>query len=138
MDQSKEQQILKKYKTIAVVGLSTNSEKPAHFVPKYLKEQGYTIIGINPSAKGDILGQKVYASLREIPEKVDIVNIFRPSGEAPGIVVEAIGIGAKVIWMQEGIVHQEAAARAEKAGLEVVMDRCMMKAHRQRQEKLSA
>ncbi|MBI3353015.1 MAG: CoA-binding protein [Nitrospirae bacterium] len=133
MDQSKEQKILQKYKTIAVVGLSTNSEKPAHFVPKYLKEQGYTIIGINPSAKGDILGQKVYSSLREIPEKVDIVNIFRPSGEVPGIVEEAIAIGAKVIWMQEEIIHPEAAARAEKAGLEVVMNRCMMKAHRQSQ-----
>lgn len=133
MDQPKERQILRKYKTIAVVGLSTHSEKPAHFVPKYLKEQGYTIIGINPSAKGDFLGQKIYSNLREIPVKVDIVNIFRPSGEAPGIVEEAIAIGAKVVWMQEGIVHQEAAEQAEKAGLEVVMDRCMMKAHRQSQ-----
>jgi predicted CoA-binding protein len=133
MTQSKEQQILRKYKSIAVVGLSTNSEKPALFVPKYMKEQGYIIIGINPSEKGEILGQKICSSLREIPGKVDIVNIFRPSGEVPGIVEEAIAIGAKVVWMQEGIVHQEAAEEAEKAGLEVVMNRCIMKAHRQNQ-----
>jgi predicted CoA-binding protein len=125
-----EEEILRKYKTIAVVGLSANPEKPAHFVPKYLKEHGYAVIGVNPSAKGEILGQKAYASLKEVPEDIDIVNIFRPSGEAPGIVEEAIAIGAKAVWMQEGIIHPEAAARARKAGLEVVMDRCIMKAHR--------
>ncbi len=120
---------MQKYKSIAVVGLSTNAEKPAQFVPKYLKEQGYTVIGINPSAKGDILGQKIYASLREIPEKVDIVNIFRPSGEVLGIVEEAIGIGAKVIWMQESVIHEAAAERARQAGLEVIMDTCILKEH---------
>ena len=121
--------ILRNYKTIAVVGLSSNPEKPSHFVPRYLKDQGYTIIPVNPTAKGEILGQKVYAHLREIPRKVEIVEIFRPSKDVPPIVEEAIAIGAKVIWMQEGIVNNAAAERARAAGLQVVMDRCMMKVH---------
>lgn len=122
--------ILKTYKTIAVVGLSSNPEKPSHFVPKYLKDQGYTIIPVNPTAKGEILGQKVYAHLREIPRKVEIVEIFRPPQDVPPIVKEAIAIGAKVIWMQEGIVNNAAAERAKAAGLTVIMDKCMMKVHR--------
>jgi hypothetical protein len=123
-------QVMTRYRTIAVVGLSAHAEKPGHFVPKYLKEQGYTIIPVNPAAKGDILGEKVYASLRDIPRKVEIVEIFRPPQEVPGIVEDAIAIGARVVWMQEGIVNNAAAARAKEAGLTVVMDQCMMKVHR--------
>jgi predicted CoA-binding protein len=125
--------LLKTYRVIAVVGLSANPEKPAHHVPKYLKEHGYTVIPVNPTAKGDILGEKVYPSLRDIPQKVEIVDIFRPAGDVPPIVEDAIAIGAKAVWMQEGIVHNEAARRARAAGLEVVMSKCMMKVHRARQ-----
>ncbi len=122
--------LIERYKTIAVVGLSSNPEKPSHFVPKYLKEKGYTIVPVNPVAKGEILGLKVYASLREIPQKVDIVDIFRPPKDVPPIVEDAIAIGAKVVWMQEGIVHNAAAERAKAAGLTVIMDKCMMKVHK--------
>jgi len=102
--------------TIAVVGCSTNPEKPAHFVPKYLQEQGYNIIPVNPAAKGEILGKTVYPSLRAVPVPVDIVD-------------EAIAIKAKAIWMQEGIVHNAAADRARAAGLQVVMNKCLKKVH---------
>ncbi len=122
--------LLDQHRTIAVVGLSTNPGKPGHFVPKYLKENGYTIIPVNPAAKGEILGEKVYSSLSEIPVPVEIVDIFRPPKDVPPIVDEAIKIGAKVVWMQEGIVNNAAAERAREAGLIVVMDRCMMKIHR--------
>ncbi len=116
--------------TIAVVGLSANPEKPSHYVPKYLLEQGYTIIPVNPMAKGEILGKTVYPSLREVPGPIDIVDIFRPAADVPPIVDEAIAIRAKAVWMQEGIVNNAAADRARAAGLQVVMDRCMMKVHR--------
>jgi predicted CoA-binding protein len=122
--------ILKNIKTIAVVGLSTNPEKPGHFVPKYLKEHGYRIIPVNPAAKGPILGETVYPDLKSIPVKVDAVEIFRPPKDVPPIVEDAIAIGAGVVWMQEGIVNNAAAERARTAGLSVVMDRCMMKLHR--------
>lgn len=122
--------VMDRYKTIAVVGLSSNPDKPGHYVPKYLKENGYTIIPVNPTAKGEILGQKVYAGLREIPQKVEVVEIFRPPKDVPPIVEDAIAIGAKVIWMQEGIVNNAAAERARAAGLTVIMDKCMMKVHR--------
>ncbi len=124
--------VMDRYKTIAVVGLSSNPEKPSHFVPKYLKEHGYTIVPVNPTAKGEILGEKVYASLREVPQKIEVVDIFRPPKDVPPIVEDAIAIGAKVIWMQEGIVNNAAAERAKAAGLTVVMDKCMMKVHRSR------
>jgi len=124
--------VMDRYKTIAVVGCSTNPEKPGHYVPKYLKEYGYTVIPVNPMAKGEILGQKVYAGLKEIPQKIDIVDIFRPPKDVPPIVEDAIAIGAKVVWMQEGIVNNAAAERAKAAGLTVIMDKCMMKVHRSR------
>jgi predicted CoA-binding protein len=124
--------VMDRYKTIAVVGLSSNPEKPSHFVPKYLKEHGYTVIPVNPTAKGEILGQKVYAGLKDVPQKIEIVDIFRPSKDVPPIVEDAIAIGAKVIWMQEGIVNNAAAERAKAAGLTVVMNKCMMKVHRAR------
>lgn len=122
--------VMERYKTIAVVGLSSNPEKPSHFVPKYLKEHGYMVIPVNPTAKGEILGQKVYAGLKEIPQKVEVVDIFRPPKDVPPIVEDAIAIGAKVIWMQEGIVNNAAAERARAAGLTVIMDKCMMKVHK--------
>lgn len=124
--------VMDRYKTIAVVGLSSNPEKPGHFVPKYLKEHGYTIIPVNPMAKDEILGEKVYAGLREVPQKIEVVDIFRPPKDVPPIVEDAIAIGAKVVWMQEGIVNNAAAERARAAGLTVVMDKCMMKVHRSR------
>ncbi len=122
--------VMDRYTTVAVVGLSSHPEKPSHFVPKYLQEQGYTIIPVNPVAKGPILGRPVYAALRDVPEKIDIVEIFRPSADAPSIVEDAIAVGAKVVWMQEGIVNNAAARRAEAAGLTVIMNKCMMKVHR--------
>jgi len=122
--------VMAQYKTVAVVGLSTNAEKPAHYVPKYLKEHGYKIIPVNPTAKGEILGEKVYAALKEIPQKVEVVDIFRPAKDVPPIVEDAIAIGAKVVWMQEGIVNNAAAERAKAAGLQVIMDKCMMKIHK--------
>jgi len=124
--------VMERYKTIAVVGLSANAEKPGHFVPKYLKEHGYKIIPVNPTAKGEILGEKVYANLKEIPQKVEVVDIFRPPKDVPPIVEDAIAIGAKVVWMQEGIVNNAAAERAKAAGLQVIMDKCMMKVHKAR------
>lgn len=114
---------------IAVVGLSPKAERPSYRVASYLKEQGYKIIPVNPSTQ-EWLGETSYPSLKAIPERVDVVDIFRPAQDVPAIVEEAIQIGARTVWMQEGIVHQEAAGRARQAGLKVVMDRCMMKEHR--------
>jgi len=123
--------LLRRATTIAVVGCSTNPDKPSHAVPKYLKEHGYRILPVNPTAKGQsLLGESVYGSLKEIPTPIDIVDIFRPSKDVPPIVEEAIAIGAKAVWMQEGIVNNDAAKRARDAGLQVVMDKCMMKVHR--------
>jgi predicted CoA-binding protein len=114
-----------------VVGCSTNPDKPSHFVPKYLQQHGYRVLPVNPTAAGQhLLDEKVYGSLNEIPMEVEIVDIFRPPKDVPPIVEAAIAIGAKAIWMQEGIVNNEAAARAKAAGLAVVMDKCMMKVHR--------
>ena len=123
--------ILRQARTIAVVGCSTNPDKPSHSVPKYLQQQGYRILPVNPSAKGQtLLGETVYGSLKEIQTPIDVVDIFRPPKDVPSIVEEAIAVGAKAIWMQEGIVNNEAAQRAKGAGLQVVMDKCMMKVHR--------
>ena len=119
--------IIEGYRSIAVVGLSSRADKPSHFVPRFLKDQGYRIIPVNPNYNKPILGERVFPNLEAIGEPVDIVNIFRPSAEVPGIVEAAIATGAKVIWMQEGIVHHEAAKRALEAGLKVVMGKCMMK-----------
>jgi predicted CoA-binding protein len=122
--------LLGRAKRIAVVGLSANSQKPSHYVPKYLSEQGYAIIPVNPTATGEILGRPVYASLRDVPGPIDIVDVFRPAADVPPIVDDAIAVGAKAVWMQEGIVNNAAADRARAAGLQVVMDKCMMKVHR--------
>ncbi len=122
------EEILRNSRTIAVVGLSTNPERPSYIVASYLKEHGYKIIPVNPNEK-TILRRKSYPDLASIPEKVDVVDIFRRSEDVPPIVREAINIGAKTIWMQEGVINKEAAAEARKAGLKVVMNKCMRKQH---------
>jgi hypothetical protein len=122
-------QILKDSQTIAVVGLSDKPDRPGHTVPAYLQQHGYRIIPVNPKLT-EALGEQAYASLRDIPQPVDVVQIFRRAEDVPPIVEDAIAIGAKVVWMQEGIINEDAAARAETAGLQVVMDICMREAHR--------
>ena len=124
------EQILKSAKTIAVVGLSSNKFRPSYGVSQYMQEQGYRIIPVNP-AESEVLGEKCYTTLAAVPEPVDIVDIFRRSEFVSAIVDEAIQIGAKCIWMQEDVVNEEAAAKARAAGLDVVMDRCILKDHRQ-------
>lgn len=117
--------ILRRVRVIAMVGASPNWNRPSYFAMKYLQTKGYRIIPVNPAAAGEeILGERCYAALTEIPEKIDMVDIFRRAEAAPGIVEDAIRIGAKVVWMQLGVRHDEAAARAEAAGLLVVMNRC--------------
>ena len=122
-------EILLSAKTIASFGLSSNQEKESYWIVSYLKEQGYRIIPVNPTATG-ILGEKVYPNLESIPDKVDVVQVFRKSEDVPPVVESAIKIGAKVVWMQEGIVNEEAAQKAREAGLQVVMDACMRATHR--------
>src|SRR5215210_3034554 len=119
-------ELLRKYKTIAVVGLSPNRLRPSHGVSQYMKSQGYRIVPVNPG-HAEILGEKAYRTLEDIPEPVDIVNIFRRSEMIPPVVDSAIAIGAKVVWMQEGIEHEAAAEKARAAGLEVVMNTCILK-----------
>jgi len=117
--------ILRETKTIAMVGLSANWNRPSFFAAKYLLDRGYRVFPVNPAAKGqEILGQKVHGSLEELPQKVDMVDIFRNSEAAGPITDEAIKHGAKVVWMQLGVVNEAAAKRAEDAGLKVVMNRC--------------
>jgi uncharacterized protein len=123
-----EEDILRNSKTIAIVGLSNNPEKASHHVANYLKEKGYRIISVNPGEKA-VLGEVCYPDLSSVPEKVDVVDIFRKSEDVPPIVKDAIKIGAKAVWMQEGVVNEAAAEEARKAGLKVVMDKCMLKEH---------
>jgi predicted CoA-binding protein len=117
--------ILAQNRIIAMVGASANSSRPSYFAMKYLKQKGFTVIPVNPGQAGqEILGEKVYASLADIQEKVDIVDIFRSSDAALGVTREAIALGAKVVWMQLGVRNDEAAKLAEEAGMKVVMNRC--------------
>src|SRR5512139_3642165 len=116
--------ILKQSRTIAVVGLSANWWRPSYFAAKYMQEHGYRIIPVNPQYQ-EVLGERCYASLRDIPEKVDIVDCFRRSEDIGPLADDAIAIGAKVLWLQLGVINQEAAAKARGAGLDVVMDRCV-------------
>jgi predicted CoA-binding protein len=120
--------VLKNTKTIASVGLSGNPDKPSFGIAEYLQSKGYRVIPVNPTA-AEILGEKVYADLASIPEKVDVVQVFRPSADVPPVVDAAIQIGAKVVWMQVGVYNLAAAQAAEAAGLKVVMDRCMRQEH---------
>src|ERR1700684_2707454 len=121
--------ILKSAHTIAVVGISSNPMRPSNGVSEYLKRAGYKIIPVNPN-ETEVLGDKCYASLEDVPEKIDLVDIFRRSEYVPDIVESAIRVGARTVWMQEGVIHDAAAERARQAGLEVVMDRCTLKEHR--------
>lgn len=122
-------EILKSSKTIAVVGLSGRKFRPSYGVSQYMQEQGYRIIPVNPG-ETEVLGEKCYAALADVPGKIDIVNIFRRPEFVPEIVEEAIRLGARAIWMQEDVIHEEAATRARHAGLFVVMDKCILKEHR--------
>jgi predicted CoA-binding protein len=126
---SAEEKILNFSRVVAVVGLSSKPDRPSYRAASYLKKQGYKIIPVNPAEK-EILGELCYPDLASIPESVDVVEVFRRSEEVPPIVEEAIRIGAKAVWMQEGVINEEAAARASEAGLMVVMDKCMRKEHR--------
>ena len=123
-----EEKILKEYRTVAIVGASSDPERPSFRVVRYLSKHGYNVIPVNPNER-EILGMTCYPSLSSIPEKVEVVDIFRKSEAVMPIVEEAIKIGAKAIWMQEGVINEEAAARAREAGLLVVMDKCMRKQH---------
>jgi uncharacterized protein len=120
--------ILTEYKKVAMVGLSANPFRPSHFVAIYLISQGFDVIPVNPREKS-ILGRTCYPSLLDIPGPVDIVDVFRDPSAVPAIVEEAIQIKAKVLWLQLGVIHEEAAERARAAGITVIMDRCMKIEH---------
>jgi uncharacterized protein len=121
--------ILKEARTVAVVGLSSDPAKAGHYVPAYLQRQGYRIIPVNPTLD-EALGERAYPDLKSVPERIDVVEIFRRAEDVPPVVEQAIEVGARAVWMQRGIVNEEAAAKAREAGLDVVMDRCMMVEHR--------
>jgi uncharacterized protein len=121
--------ILLSTKTIASVGLSSNPGKESFWIVKYLQDQGYRIIPVNPTAE-EILGEKAYPDLESVPENIDVVQVFRKPEDVPPVVDSAIKVGARVVWMQEGIVNEEAAQKAREAGLQVVMDACMRVTHR--------
>ena len=122
-------QVLSGAKTIAVVGLSAKPWRPSHGVSEYMQSKGYRVIPVNPNLAA-ALGEKAYARLEDVPEKIDIVNIFRRSEFVAPLVDAAIALGARAVWMQEGVVDHEAAERARRAGLAVIMDRCILKEHR--------
>jgi predicted CoA-binding protein len=126
------EKVLRETKTIAVVGFSRRPSRPGFYVPAYLQQQGYRIIPVNPYAEKG-LGERAYPTLEAIPEAVDLVLLFQRSENVPPFVEEAIAIGAKAVWMQSGIAHAGAAAKAQEAGLDVVQNRCMMVEHRLRQ-----
>lgn len=123
------EQVLKESKTIAVVGISSDSGRASYGVARYLQSQGYRIIPVNPTVKGKVLGEQVYPSLKDVPVPVDIVDVFRRSELVMPIAEEAVAIKAKALWMQDGIVNEEAAKVARDAGLDVVMDDCAMRRH---------
>ena len=123
--------MLKRARTIAVVGLSSKRHRPSYGVAEYMQSAGYRIIPVNPNER-EVLGEKCYPRLEDVPEKVDIVDIFRRSETVPGVIESAIRIGARAVWMQEGVIHSAAAERARRAGLTVVMDLCILKEHAKR------
>jgi uncharacterized protein len=124
-------ELLKRTKTIAVVGLSDSPLRPSYGVSAYMQSHGYRIIPVNPTIKGS-LGEKAVASLSDVEEKIDMVDVFRRSEFVPDLVDEAIRLKVPAIWLQEGVIHEEAAEKARKAGIFVVMDRCILKEHRRR------
>ncbi len=124
-------ELLKQYKTIAVVGLSSNPMRPSYDVTEYMQAAGYRIIPVNPNER-KVLGEKSYARLEDVPEKIDIVNVFRRAEEVPAVVESAIRVGAKVVWMQQGVENEEAAEKARAAGLVVIEDACILVEHRRR------
>ena len=126
--------ILNDYRIIAMVGLSPDPNRPSHRVAKYLINHGYKVIPVNPDTQ-EILGTRSFSNMSSIPEPIEIVDIFRKSEEVMPIVDEAIKIGAKVVWMQEGVINEEAASKARDAGLLVAMDRCMLKEHKRLNKK---
>jgi predicted CoA-binding protein len=123
--------LLKTAHTIAVVGLSSSPMRASYGVSAYLQTHGYRIIPVNPEING-ALGEKSYPSLRDVPEKIDIVDVFRRSEFVPEVVDEAIALKIPALWLQEGVVHEQAAGKARQAGIFVVMDRCILKEHRKR------
>lgn len=123
--------LLERYKTLAVVGLSSKTARPSFGVAAYMKVHGYRIVPVNPN-ETFVLGEKAYRSLDEVPEPVDVVVVFRRSEYVPDVVEGAIRKGAKVVWMQEGVMHEDAARRAREAGLAVIQDRCILKEHARR------
>jgi hypothetical protein len=125
------QNILERGKVLAVVGLSSKPHRPSYGVTRYMQLAGYHIIPVNPNEE-KVLGEKSYARLEDVPVQVDVVNIFRRSEFVPAIVESAIAVGVWAVWMQEGVIHQQAAERAREAGLQVVMDRCLLKEHAKR------
>jgi predicted CoA-binding protein len=122
------EKILDDCRTIAVVGLSSSPSRPSHGVASYMRRREYKVIAVNPN-ETEVFGEKAYRSLVDVPDKIDLVNIFRRSSEAGTAVDEAITIGAKAVWLQEGVIDHAAAQRASNAGLLVVMDRCWLKEH---------
>jgi len=120
------EKILSETRTVAVVGISDKQERPSHAVARYLKERGFRVIPVNPFLS-EVLGEKAYPSLSDIPEKVDLVDVFRKSEEVPALAEEAVRIGARFFWMQEGVVSEQARDRLERAGISVVMDLCVKK-----------
>ena len=124
------EEILQRSRVIAVVGLSDRPERPSHDVAAYMQGNGYRIIPVNPRLTGPVLGEQLYPDLESVPEPVDVVNVFRRAEEVPEVVASALRIGAPVVWMQLGIVNEEAAALARAQGVDVVMDRCIKVEHR--------
>jgi predicted CoA-binding protein len=130
-------ELLKEYKTIAVVGLSSNPMRPSYGVTEYMQAAGYRIIPVNPN-ETEVLGEKSYARLEDVPEKIEIVDIFRRMAEVPAVVESAIRVGAKVVWMQLGIENEAAAEKARAAGLTVIEDACILIEHRKRLRQLNS
>ena len=129
LDDETIREILKSSHVVAMVGASSNAERPSNHVFEYLLNAGYTMVPVNPKDE-QIFGQKVFRTLQDIPLQIDIVDVFRNPDQAPQVAREAVAVGAKVLWLQEGVVSEEARDIALSAGLKVVMDRCMLKEHR--------
>jgi predicted CoA-binding protein len=129
-------EILKNYKRIAVVGLSSNAMRPSHGVSEYMQSAGYRILPVNPN-ESEVLGEKSYARLEDVPEKIEIVDVFRRAEDVPPVVDAAIRVGAKVVWMQLGIENVAAGEKARAAGITVVMDACILIEHKRRKRELA-